>query len=163
MYEIREGRLGKSVEASTVIPKGALILRGWGPTIRHRTRHSLQVDHDTHVIIRSPVELINHSCEPNCGVIIRREVPCLEIHAMRRIERGEELTTDYGTFEYEIEFMTGPCLCGTASCRGRITGYRDLPEELKASYGPYIAPYLREIDAGITRSSQPVAAHAVSR
>lgn len=160
MYEIREGRLGKSVEASTVIPEGTVILRGWGPTIRYRTRHSLQVDHDTHVIIRSPIELINHSCEPNCGVVIRREVPCLEIHALRRIERGEELTTDYSTFEYEIEFMAGPCLCGAASCRGRVTGYRDMPEELKAAYGPYIAAYLREIDAGVRGPSRAGVAYA---
>ncbi len=160
MYEVRDGRLGKCVEATEVIPEGTVILRGWGYLVPQRTRHSLQVDHDTHVVIHSPIEMINHSCEPNCGVVVRRGVPCMEIHAMRRIEPGEELRTDYGTFEYEIEFMTEPCLCGTESCRGRITGYRDMPEEVKAAYGPYIVEYLREVDAGVPAPGRAGAVYA---
>ena len=77
MYEVRKGRLGKCVEATEVIPQGTAIMRGWGYRVPARTRHSLQVDHDTHVVIRTPIELINHSCEPNCGVVVRREVPVL--------------------------------------------------------------------------------------
>ena len=73
------------------------------------------------------------------------------------------MRTNYETFEYEIEHMTGPCLCGTPSCRGRITGYRDLPEDRKAAFGPYILEYLREIDAGLvgpTRVESPAFAGA---
>jgi uncharacterized protein len=152
MIEVRAGHLGQSVFATRAIEKGQVILRGWGPRVPERTRHSFQVDHDTHVVIRTPIELINHSCEPNCGVWLRKGVPVMEIHALRRIEPGEELATDYATFEYEIEHMTGDCLCGTPSCRGRITGYKDLPEELRDAYGPYIADYLEEIEAAVSQA-----------
>jgi hypothetical protein len=147
MIEVREGRLGKSVYAARRLEPGAILLSGWGPRVPVRTRHSLQVDHDTHIVTGPPIELINHSCEPNCGVLVRRAAELLEIHALRRIEAGEELTTDYATFESDIWFMKGPCLCGARACRGRITGYWDLPPERRAAYLPYIAEYLREREA----------------
>jgi hypothetical protein len=149
MIEVRNGRLGKSVHATDVIEAGQVIFNERAERVPRRTRHSFQVDHDTHVEIHAPIELINHSCEPNCGVLVRREVPAIEIHALRRLEPGEELTTDYCAFEYEIEFMCELCLCDAPSCRGRITGYRDLPDAVKASFGPYVAEYLREIDAPV--------------
>ena len=70
----------------------------------------------------------------------------MEIHALRPIGPGEELTTDYATFESEIRHMPGACLCGSPGCRGKVTGYRGLPEARRAAFGPYIADYLREID-----------------
>jgi hypothetical protein len=69
------------------------------------------------------------------------------------IEPDQELTTDYASFEYEIVFMDGPCHCGTPSCRGRITGYKDLPEDRRIAYGSYIAEYLQELDAAVSRAS----------
>jgi cyanophycin synthetase len=142
---LRNGRLGKTVITLRPVLKGQVVLRGWGVPHPRRTRHTIQVDHETHIVPQTPLLFINHSCEPNCGVLIRREAEQLEIHALRRIEAGEELFIDYATFEYEIEFMTGPCLCHMPSCRGLITGYKDLPEKLREAYGPYIAEYLREV------------------
>lgn len=118
-----------------------------------RTRHSFQVDVSTHIVIENEIQLINHSCQPNCGVMIRLDEPMMEIYALRDLAPGEELSTDYASFEYEIEFLTGKCECGAASCRRTITGYRDLPAERRAALEPYIAGYLRELDG-----SSPVAA-----
>lgn len=153
MIEVRDCQLGRGVYASQVIPKGRVILRGWGPRVPYRTRHSFQVDHDTHIVISSPIELINHSCEPNCGVLVRRDSRVLEIHALRRIEPGEELTTDYATFEYEIQHLNGPCHCHSPSCRGTITGYKDLPADRRDAYGPYLAEYLQEIEATVSATA----------
>ncbi|HEY6065281.1 MAG TPA: SET domain-containing protein-lysine N-methyltransferase, partial [Thermoanaerobaculia bacterium] len=126
-----------------------LIVEGWGPRVPRRTRHSFQVDFDTHVLIPGPIELINHSCEPNCGVILPRAARSLRIHALRTIEPGEELFTDYATFEYEIEFMPTPCLCQSRRCRGTVTGYKDLPDALRQSYQPYIAEYLPALETAL--------------
>lgn len=153
MIEVREGSLGKGVFASEAIEPGTCILRGWGHRVPMRTQHSLQVDHDHHIVIRGPIELINHSCEPNCGVLVLREQQVMEIHALRRIRPGEELFTDYSTFELEIHHMPGRCLCGSDLCRGRILGYLDLPDERREAYGPYIAEYLREVDELVERAS----------
>lgn len=150
MIEVRDGQLGRCVHATRGIEPGDVILRGWGRRVRQRTRHSFQVDHETHIEIRNPIELINHSCDPNCGVLVRRESQVLEIHALRPIAPGEELTTDYATFEAEIRFMVGRCLCGSPHCRGKITGYKDLPPERRAAFGPYIAAYLIEIETAVS-------------
>lgn len=147
--EVRPSRFGRSVHAARTFRQGEVVLRGWGEQVPLRTRHSFQVDFDTHVEIRSEIEIINHSCDPNCGVLLRRGVPLMEIVARRRIERGEELTTDYASFEYHIEFMPDPCLCGSARCRGRVTGYRDLPPSRRAEYGRFIAEYLPALEAAL--------------
>ncbi len=148
MIEVREGPWGRSVYAARLIEKGEFILGGWGFQVPQRSRHSFQVDHDTHIVIRTPIELINHSCEPNCGVLVKREEQVLEIHALRDIQPGEELFSDYAMFEYHIQFL-GDCLCGSAHCRGQITGFKDLPNDVRDAYGPYIAEYLVEMDAAV--------------
>jgi hypothetical protein len=150
MIEVREGRFGKSVFATHGIEKGTVVLSGWGgPSPNGRTIHSFQVDTDRHIIIEGPIQLINHSCEPNCGVYLRQGIEALEIHALRDIQPGEELFTDYATFEFEIENFPHRCACGSRQCRGRITGYKDLPLETREKYGVYIAEYLEEMDASV--------------
>lgn len=151
--EVRRGSLGQCLYSSRSIDRGDCLLSNWGRRIDYRTRHSIQVDHDHHVIVGPPMQLMNHSCDPNCGVLIKADEQVIEIHALRNIEEGEELTIDYSTFEYEIQFMPGKCLCGSEICRGRITGYKDLPRNRRNYYGEYIANYLTELDAAATRSS----------
>src|SRR5438270_7878299 len=63
-----------------------------------------------------PVMLfINHSCEPNVGFAGN-----IVLVAMRDIDTGEELTTDYAMFDTSADEMT--CRCGDQTCRGTITG-----------------------------------------
>lgn len=38
-------------------------------------------------------------------------------------------------------------MCGSKRCRGRITGWKDLPDEQKKEYEGFVAPYLLELDA----------------
>jgi cyanophycin synthetase len=145
--EVRQGRLGKAVHALKAFEKGQTVLCGWGRPTPSRVRESIQVDGDLHIVPPPPLLYLNHSCEPSCGILIQRQAERLEVRALRRIEPGEELTVDYATFEQEIAGYNGRCLCGAPSCRGRITGYKDLPEALREAYGPYIAPHLRAVEA----------------
>ena len=144
LLEVRTGRLGKSVHVTESVRKGQVLLRCWGAKSPERTRHTIQVDTDTHILAAAPLLFLNHSCEPNCGLLIRRGVKELELHALKLIEAGEELTLDYATFESEIHFMTEPCQCHTRSCRGNITGYDAMPTAVSEAYGIYIAEHLRE-------------------
>ena len=152
MVEVREGRLGRGVHARAPFMPGELILKGWGERTSHRTRHSIQVDFCDHVVINTPIQYLNHSCDPNCGVLLQRGVESLEIHALRSIAPGEELTIDYATFEYEIHFMDPPCRCEAPLCRGAITGYKDLPIERRLAFGPYIAAYLYDLEPAAHRA-----------
>ena len=61
--------------------------------------------------------LINHSCEPNCEAWIVDDKR-IEIHSLREIEPGEELSFDYG---FDVEnYEDHPCLCGAEGCVGYI-------------------------------------------
>lgn len=59
---------------------------------------------------------INHSCIPNVG-----KQDNTRLITMRHIKKGEELTTDYG-FQLNNDWFKLQCKCGTAKCRGTITG-----------------------------------------
>ncbi|MFO0865787.1 MAG: SET domain-containing protein-lysine N-methyltransferase [Gemmataceae bacterium] len=142
--EIRENRLGKAAYAGRAFRAGELIAAGWGPTTTVRSMHTIQIDHDLHLVPPSPIRFFNHACEPNCGILIRSGVEGLEIHALRDIDEGEEMTLDYETFEVEFQSLTGPCLCSTDGCRGSLKGYKGLSKDLREYYGQYIAQYLRD-------------------
>ena len=66
---------------------------------------------------------INHSCEPNCEVVIwRRRV---FVHASQDIPAGEELSYDYwystdDSYEWDDLRRIYPCRCGSANCRGTL-------------------------------------------
>jgi uncharacterized protein len=152
MVEVRDGRLGRGVHATRAIESGHVVLTGWGERTSHRSRHSIQIDFCEHVVIDSPIQFLNHSCDPNCGVFLQRGVDSLEIHALRPIASGEELTIDYATFEYEIHFMPPPCRCESPRCREVITGYKDLPVDRRVAYGPYIAAFLHDLEPAVHRA-----------
>jgi cyanophycin synthetase len=143
---ILEGRLGKQAVAARAFRRGDVVTEGYGPTTTERSMHTIQIDCDLHLVPPSPMKFFNHSCEPNCGLLVRCGVDNLEIHALRDLAAGEELTLDYETFEEEFEALTGPCLCRSPKCRGRLKGYGAMPEPLRAKYGIYIAEYLQEAD-----------------
>jgi hypothetical protein len=66
---------------------------------------------------------INHSCDPNCEVVITRGR--VYIHAVRDIPEGDELFYDYWYVtdeSYTLEDLRRiyPCRCGSAKCRGTL-------------------------------------------
>ena len=81
-------------------------------------------------LLDPPLVYVNHSCDPNCGLLISREKEILQLHALRPLREGEELSIDYDSFEYEIHFMPEQCLCGSQNCRGRVRGFKHLPVAL---------------------------------
>jgi uncharacterized protein len=83
-----------------------------------------------------PVMLfLNHSCEPNVGFAGN-----IVLIAMRDIEPGEEITTDYALFDdYDGQME---CRCGTPSCRSVIGGHDWQIPALQRRYGNYFSWYL---------------------
>jgi hypothetical protein len=57
----------------------------------------------------------NHSCDPNTGY------EGLNVVSLKKINRDEELTLDYSNF-LDDSMMPFQCSCGSAKCRGMITG-----------------------------------------
>lgn len=62
-----------------------------------------------------PMRYTNHSCRPNARMVIRNGR--VEFYARRAIERGEEITVDYGDTHHEGRLA---CRCGAPGCRGAL-------------------------------------------
>ena len=82
--------------------------------------------------------LINHSCEPNCGVGGADET--FRIVTMRPIKKGEEFVWDYEMTEDSDWRME--CKCGSSMCRKNIGAYRNMPVEIRKKYKGNVAGYL---------------------
>jgi len=102
--------------------------------------------------------MVNHSCDPNCGVRLN-DGQAFDFVARRPIAVGEEITFDYAMRNYTIDHFPEICGCGADLCRGSVTGWRDLPDARKADYGELVAPYLRMMD----ESTAPAAGASSSR
>jgi hypothetical protein len=89
--------------------------------------------------------MVNHSCDPNCGVRLNA-AQAFDFVARRPIGTGQTLTFDYAMRNFTIDHFPDVCLCGATNCRVSVTGWKDLPVARKADYGELVAPYLRAMD-----------------
>ena len=87
------------------------------------------------VLEQDGVGTLNHSCDPNLGWAGERTLV-----ALRDIAAGDELTVDYATMTVAPWEMD--CRCGSAGCRGVVTGddWRrpDLQERYAGRFSPFI-------------------------
>lgn len=122
-FAVRKARpgLGHGLYATALLRKGDFIVEYSGKQISTsyadtlKTRYLFEIDgtwtidgSDMHNIAR----YVNHSCEPNCECEIRDGR--VLIYATRDIEKGEEITIDYGE-EYFDEFIR-PVGCKCERC-----------------------------------------------
>jgi len=74
----------------------------------------------------APFRFLNHSCNPNCELIIwEGDTPAdweLCLHSIRPIEPGDQLTIDYA---WSVDAAI-PCLCRSEKCRGWIVNESEL-------------------------------------
>jgi len=108
--------------------------------------HASQVGEHEYVFHAGLISKVNHSCDPNCGIKIN-DTGAHDFVAMRVVVVDEEITFDYAMRNHDIDYFPKQCLCGSAICRGNITGWKDLPDERKKAYEGFVAPYLLELDA----------------
>lgn len=110
--------------------------------IRH---HTVQIEEDLFLASTSenePPDFINHACEPNAGLDGQ-----IAIVALRRILPGEEVTIDYAMCDGS-PYDEFECACGSALCRGKVTGNDWRDPVLWKRYAGHFSPYLqRRIDA----------------
>ncbi|MDJ0732984.1 MAG: SET domain-containing protein-lysine N-methyltransferase [Nostocaceae cyanobacterium] len=108
--------------------------------------HASQVAENKWVRHAGLISKVNHSCEPNCGIKVN-ETGGHDFVAIKDISPQEEITFDYAMRNYTVNYFPPECMCGSPKCRGRITGWKDLPEATKKEYRGFVAPYLLELDA----------------
>lgn len=147
LCEVRDSDIhGSGVYAKAFIPKETRVIEYIGELIgkeesekRALTQHARSVESgDAAVYIFTlsknydidgnvpwnTARLINHSCNPNCEAwIIGRRI---YIYSLRDIEKGEELSFDYG---FDIEcFEDHICRCGSDQCVGFIVSRAQWPD-----------------------------------
>ena len=66
---------------------------------------------------------INHSCEPNCEVNIKKNK--IWISSIKKIKKGQELSYDYGYPFNKDDYKDHPCKCGSKKCTGYIISSDD--------------------------------------
>src|SRR5215213_6922083 len=136
MISIQQSKFGKGLFASVDIPKNTIVARATGQPmsfeqtleLNEKESHTLQTGPSQYILCDPPFLYSNHSCDPNCGL-----TPNMELKTLRPIKQGEELLWDYSTSMLERHW-TMQCRCGSPNCRGLITDFDLLPEELQAKY-----------------------------
>ena len=130
------------IPAGTIVAcfGGALMDRATFDTMPEQRRwRSIQIDEDRFLLgpeEREPGDAVNHSCDPSCGM-----GGAAQVVAMRDIAVGEELTFDYAMADGS-DYDEFECACGSAQCRGRVTGNDWSLPELRHRYAGYFSPYL---------------------
>ena len=135
LYRIKKTNIdkcGRGLVAVCNIKKGTKIINYVGNIITKReTEESAKFDNSKPIYLfnlnsrydldgdvpRNTARLINHSCSNNCeydGKGLK-----LWVVAIRNINKGEELTCDYG-FGYDQDYKQFPCNCGSKNCCGYI-------------------------------------------
>lgn len=87
---------------------------------------------------------VNHSCAPNVGMGGN-----VLLVSMRDIAAGEELTIDYALFMADPGFAM-ECRCGTAACRGTVTGTDWTRAELQQRYRGWFSWWLQREITGLS-------------
>ncbi len=90
--------------------------------------NALQVGTIQYMDIVEPGVIVNHSCEPNCGIKDN-----IFLIALRKIEIGEELFYDYSTTVEEDEWSMR-CSCMSDECRGIISDFKYLRKTIRRRY-----------------------------
>ena len=111
-----------------------------------RQSRSIQIDEDLYLVsdeTPEPGDMLNHSCEPNCGLQGSQILV-----AMRDIAPGDELSFDYAMCDAS-DYDEFRCLCGSPACRGIATGSDWRDPALQAKYAGWFSPYLVRRIAGL--------------
>jgi SET domain-containing protein len=152
LYRLRRSTVhGSGLFAARKIAKGEEIIEYLGQRISHKEadrRHATKADDDNHTFLftidaktvvdagvdGNDARFINHSCEPNCEVVI--DDGRLLVESIRTIQPGEELAYDYyltrapdDSLDIEKIFA---CRCGAATCRGTMLAPRKKPKTAAA-------------------------------
>jgi len=104
-----------------------------------RVSRSLQLNNDQYLLSGDAPEagdMINHSCEPNCGM-----TGTSSVQAIRDIEIGEELSFDYAMSD-SSQYDEFNCACGKNKCREKISGMDWQKKDLQAKYSNYFSDYI---------------------
>jgi hypothetical protein len=125
-FELRKIPISKGLFATKQIKRGETICQIKGTLTKntgHISRTCIEFNKKFDLEPYPPLDHINHSCDPNCLFQnIEGRGDKLFLVAIRKINKNEQLTTDYA---WELKYAL-PCRCGSKKCKGVIIDKKDL-------------------------------------
>jgi SET domain-containing protein len=103
---------------------------------------SLQLNRDTYLLsgdVPEAGDMVNHSCEPNCGM-----AGTSSVQALSDIEVGEELSFDYAMSD-SSQYDEFNCACAKDKCREKITGMDWQKKDLQTKYSNFFSAYIESL------------------
>jgi uncharacterized protein len=148
------GIAGDGMFATEPLPDGTIVARLRGHVVDDATLRDLlaraaaeggyvdtiMIDEDENLVL-APDQLIhfcNHSCDPSLW-----HLDTTTIATRRAVAADEELTIDYATQTTHADFEMD-CICGTALCRGTVTGVDWMDPDWQRRYGDHVVPAVRQ-------------------
>lgn len=137
---VQKNSKGILLFAADSVKKDDILIRFEGKILDHPTKTSLQIDEERHLEGGGEIDdFLNHSCSSN-GYINFKD---LTLRALRDIKKGEEITFNYLTTEWDTANKF-ECLCGSKSCFRHIYGFKYLALRQKKKLEPLLSPYLKK-------------------
>ncbi len=128
-FEIRDTPLGKGLFATHSFEfddEGGVVDGQLIDDPDYGSDYCIALDGDLSIEPGEPFRYLNHSCEPNCELVVweYEDSPELDllVYTLRPIQPGEQLTIDYG---WPADAAIA-CLCGSEECRGWIVATAEL-------------------------------------
>jgi uncharacterized protein len=142
------GSRGLGLISLTEFKAGDLIVVGVAlSSSAFQDSHTIQTDINEHVTMDLPALLLNHVCGSANMYACDNAFGAYNFHARSAIAKGEELTFDYETTEYELDWHQ--CQCGSHLCRGKLRGFKHNECVVRDSWEPHhIAAYLNKMSFG---------------
>lgn len=156
-FKVEENDKGKAVHVTRPFAKGVRLMEFSGVRYHRSEVHVhrsgdedrfLQIGPETYLGPSGQLDdLVNHSCEPNCG--LQFDADRIFLVTLKPVQAGEELSWDYSTTSSSSHFSMR-CCCGSEQCRDVIGDFEFLDETLQAEYRSLelVPPYLRSPGAG---------------
>lgn len=147
LKSIKTKSKSRSLFANRNFKKGEIILKLKGVILKRPEADpdAVQIDEDAFIAskYRYVEDLINHSCNPSLKIDFNK----MAFVALRDIKKGEELTYNYLTTEYDlvIDNLDFDCKCGFKNCFGKIKGFKYLSYKEKLRLKPFLSPFLKKV------------------
>lgn len=116
-----------------------------------KRRLSIQIEEDLYLTTSNegPADWINHSCDPNAGLLGQ-----IVLVALRDIRVGEEICFDYATSDAS-SYDEFECHCRAKTCRHHVTADDWKLPELQRRYAGHFSPYIQKrIDTLLRRTAE---------
>jgi uncharacterized protein len=139
--QVKDGKNGFGMYATAKIKPGQLITAIEGNLVHWKVLlklngviqdNAIRYDDDYYISPSGAGNYINHSCNPNSGLVKKGKK--LLLVTIAGVNPGHEICFDYSTITGDDDIWTMKCNCRTVDCRKVIKNFGALPNGIRQKY-----------------------------